>query len=86
MLAILAFATTAPALSQGALPTPASREPKSGEDAVKVSVAVVGDAKPGAMMRIVATLDIAPSWHIYWENPENQARRPSLRLICPMAA
>ena len=83
MLAILAFATTAPALSQGALPTPASREPKSGEDAVKVSVAVVGDAKPGAMMRIVATLDIAPSWHIYWENPGESGAPTQLEVDLP---
>ena len=47
----------------------AQREPQSGEDAVKVAFAVVGEAKAGATVRVAATFDIIPDWHIYWENP-----------------
>ncbi len=58
-------------------------EPKSGEEAVKVAVAVVGEAKPEATVRIVATFDIVPGWHIYWENPGESGSPTDIALELP---
>ena len=62
---------------------PAVREPQSGEDAVKVSFAVVGDAKPGATVRVAATFEIIPDWHIYWENPGESGSPTQIELDLP---
>lgn len=53
----------------GVKPPSAAREPQTAEEAVKVSAVVVGQATPGATVRIAVTFDIVPGWHIYWENP-----------------
>lgn len=62
---------------------PVAREPQSGEDAVKVSFAVVGDAKPGATVRVAATFEIIPDWHIYWENPGESGSPTQVELDLP---
>jgi len=61
----------------------AAREPQSGEDAVKVSFAVVGEAKPGATVRVAATFEIIPDWHIYWENPGESGAPTQIELDLP---
>lgn len=62
---------------------PAAREPQSGEDAVKVSFAVVGEAKPGATVRVAAVFDIIPDWHIYWENPGESGAPTQVTIELP---
>jgi thiol:disulfide interchange protein DsbD len=59
------------------------REPQTGEDAVKVSTAVVGEAKPGATVRVAVTFDIHPGWHIYWENPGESGSPTDLAIELP---
>lgn len=71
-----------PTVGGGAL-SPRAPEPKSGEDAVKVSIAVVGEAKPSATVRLVATFDIVPGWHIYWENPGESGSATDIALELP---
>ena len=44
------------------------REPKTGEELVRARAFVVGDAKPGATVRVAVAFEIHPGWHIYWEN------------------
>ena len=62
---------------------PAAREPQSGEDAVKVRFAVLGEAKPGATVRVAATFEIIPDWHIYWENPGESGAPTQIELDLP---
>jgi thiol:disulfide interchange protein DsbD len=59
------------------------REPQTGEDAVKVSTAVVGEAKPGATVRVAVTFDIHPGWHMYWENPGESGSPTDLAIELP---
>ena len=61
----------------------AAKEPRTGEDAVKVSWAVIGDAKPGATVRIAATYDIVPNWHIYWLNAGESGAPTEIELELP---
>jgi thiol:disulfide interchange protein DsbD len=69
-------------LAQG-LPGANKREPQSGEEAVKVAFAVVGEAKPGATVRVAATFDIVPGWHIYWENAGESGAPTQIALELP---
>ena len=83
---VLASLADAASLAQG-IPgvgaRPAARDPQSGEDAVKVSFAVVGEAKPGATVRVAATFEIIPDWHIYWENPGESGAPTQVELDLP---
>ena len=71
-----------PTVRPGGIAAP-PREPQTGEDAVKVSTAVVGEAKPGATVRVVVTFDIHPGWHIYWENPGESGSPTDLAIELP---
>jgi DsbC/DsbD-like thiol-disulfide interchange protein len=62
---------------------PAPREPRTGEEAVRVQWAVVGDAKPGAIVRVAATFAIHPKWHIYWINPGESGAPTRLSIELP---
>jgi DsbC/DsbD-like thiol-disulfide interchange protein len=66
----------------GALPKKKA-EPQTGEEAVRVSTAVVGEAKPGASVRVAVTFDIHPGWHIYWENPGESGSATDLGIELP---
>ena len=59
------------------------REPKTGEEAVAVEVAVVGEARPGAEVRVAVTLDVIPGWHVYWSNPGESGSATSIALELP---
>ncbi len=56
-----------------ALPAPdaaAQRKTPGGADLVKVElIADTSHVQPGKKLTIAARFDIAPGWHIYWENP-----------------
>lgn len=71
------------AAAQGIPAAQATREPKSGEDLVKVAVGVVGEAKPGATVRVAATFTIHPGWHIYWANSGESGMPTQLSLELP---
>ena len=58
-------------------------EPKTGEELVRVAVGVVGEAKPGATVRVAATFTIHPGWHIYWINPGESGMPTQLDLDLP---
>jgi thiol:disulfide interchange protein DsbD len=58
-------------------------EPQTGEDAVKLTAAVVGEAKPGATVRVAVTFKIHPGWHIYWENPGESGSPTDLAIELP---
>lgn len=58
-------------------------EPQTGEEAVKVSTAVVGEAKPGATVRVAVRFQIHPGWHIYWENPGESGSPTDLAIELP---
>ncbi|MFM7259413.1 MAG: protein-disulfide reductase DsbD domain-containing protein [bacterium] len=58
-------------------------EPQTGEDAVKVSTVVVGEAKPGSTVRVAVTFRIHPGWHIYWENPGESGAPTDLGIELP---
>ena len=60
-----------------------TRDPQTGEDAVKISTAVVGEAKPGATIRVAVTFEIHPGWHIYWENPGESGSPTDLAIELP---
>ena len=84
----LAAAATPSASAQGIPVVPTKpqgtvRDPQTGEEAVKVAVAVVGEAKPGGTVRIAATFGIVPGWHIYWENPGESGSPTTLELDLP---
>lgn len=87
LLSALLSVALAPATHAQGIPgigsRPAAREPQSGEDAVRVSFAVIGDAKPGATVRVAATFEIVPDWHIYWENPGESGAPTQLELDLP---
>jgi thiol:disulfide interchange protein DsbD len=61
----------------------AKPEPKTGEELVRVTVGVVGEAKPGATVRVAATFTIHPGWHIYWMNPGESGMPTQLDLELP---
>ena len=67
----------------GAAARQAAREPKTGEELVRVAVGVVGDAKPGATVRVAATFTIHPGWHIYWANPGESGMPTQVSLELP---
>jgi len=67
----------------GGAPKQAVREPQTGEDAVKVSAAAVGDAKAGATVRVAVTFDVIPGWHIYWLNAGESGAPTDLELVLP---
>lgn len=69
-------------LAQG-LPGATKREPQTAEEAVKVAFAVVGEAKPGATVRVAATFEIVPGWHIYWENAGESGAPTQIALDLP---
>jgi DsbC/DsbD-like thiol-disulfide interchange protein len=63
---------------------PESRpEPRTGEELVRVAVGVVGEAKPGATVRVAATFTIHPGWHIYWANPGESGMPTQIDLDLP---
>lgn len=76
--AALAF----PVAPQG-VPATAKREPKTAEELVRVEVGVVGEAKPGATVRIAATFTIHQGWHIYWLNPGESGMPTQITLELP---
>lgn len=81
----LALCTT-PASAQGipgGLAKPAAREPQTAEEAAKCSVSVVGEAKPGASVRVAVRFDMVPSWHIYWENAGESGAPTRIELELP---
>jgi thiol:disulfide interchange protein DsbD len=89
---VAALATTALAAhAQGISSSPAAagspgqaaREPKTGEELVRVAVGVVGEAKPGATVRVAATFTIHSGWHIYWANPGESGMPTQLSLELP---
>lgn len=56
----------APAAAQ----SPAERKAPDAADLVKVQlIADVTRVTPGKKLTVAARFDIAPGWHIYWENP-----------------
>jgi DsbC/DsbD-like thiol-disulfide interchange protein len=61
----------------------AKPEPKTGEELVRVTVGVVGEAKPGATVRVAATFTIHPGWHIYWANPGESGMPTQIDLDLP---
>lgn len=87
--AFAAFAATSPSPAQSLPslggPKGAARlkEPETADDAVKVSAAVVGEAKAGATVRIALAFDIHPGWHIYWENPGESGAPTEVQLELP---
>lgn len=86
--AMFALATTPATLAQGLPGVPpggaASKpEPKTGEELVRVAVGVVGEAKPGATVRVAATFTIHPGWHIYWANPGESGMPTQVALELP---
>lgn len=58
-------------------------EPTTAEELVRVTVGVVGEAKPGATVRVAATFTIHPGWHIYWVNPGDSGMPTQLTLDLP---
>jgi len=60
-----------------------AREPKTGEEAVAVTAAVVGEARPGAEVRVAVTFDVIPGWHVYWSNPGESGSATSIALELP---
>jgi thiol:disulfide interchange protein DsbD len=83
LLCVAALAGGASAVAQGTPAAQAAREPKTGEELVRVAVGVVGEAKPGATVRIAATFTIHPGWHIYWANPGESGMPTQLTLDLP---
>lgn len=83
--AVLQAAVGAPAMGQFTPPVrPAAvAEPTSGEDAVRVRWAVIGDAKAGGTVRVAATFTIHPKWHIYWSNPGESGAPTRLSIELP---
>ena len=67
----------------GGLAKPASREPQTAEEAAKCSIGVVGEAKPGGSVRVAVRFDMAPSWHIYWENAGESGAPTRIELDLP---
>lgn len=47
---------------------PPAREPQTAEEAAKCTVAVVGEPRGGGTVRVTASFEMVPGWHIYWEN------------------
>jgi thiol:disulfide interchange protein DsbD len=85
-LAMLApIVAGAPAAAQFAPPArPALKaEPTTGEEAVRVRWAVVGEAKPGGTVRVAASFTIHPKWHIYWSNPGESGAPTRLSIELP---
>lgn len=66
-----------------AKPAQATREPKTGDEAVSVRAAVVGEAKAGATVRVAVTLTVHPGWHIYWTNPGESGSPTRIELDLP---
>ena len=65
----LSFACAAPSREQSpdeSAVTTTSAEPQEASELVKLSAALI-ETNEGAMLAVV--YDIAPGWHIYWENP-----------------
>ena len=58
-------------------------EPKTAEELVRVAVGVVGEAAPGATVRVAATFTIHPGWHIYWVNPGESGMPTQVTLELP---
>lgn len=92
VLACLApVAVASPSAAQGGVPPKRDpvgtqapkREPRTGEELVQVSVGVVGEAKPGATVRVAATFTIHPGWHIYWLNPGDSGMATQITLDLP---
>lgn len=79
--ALICGATVADA--QGIPGAQAAREPKTGEELVRVAVGVVGEAKPGATVRVAATFTVHPGWHIYWTNPGESGMPTQIALELP---
>ena len=82
-LCVAAFAGGVSAVAQGVPSAQAAREPKTGDELVRVAVGVVGEAKPGATVRVAATFTIHPGWHIYWANPGESGMPTQLTLDLP---
>lgn len=82
-LAAAAHEAGAQALPAGDAARQAAREPKTGEELVRVAVGVVGEAKPGATVRVAATFTIHPGWHIYWMNPGESGMPTQISLELP---
>jgi len=76
-----------PATAQGvpslAKPPQAQREPRTGDEAVSVRAAVVGEAKAGATVRVAVTCTVHPGWHIYWSNPGESGSPTRIELELP---
>jgi len=76
----------ASALAQG-LPAvgarPSAREPQTAEEAAKCTVAVVGDARGGGTVRVTASFEMVPGWHIYWENAGESGAPTRIDLELP---
>lgn len=50
---------------------------------MRVAVGVVGEAKPGATVRVAATFTIHAGWHIYWANPGESGMPTQVTLELP---
>jgi len=86
--AVCALVATSATHAQGLPGVPAGGaaskpEPKTGEELVRVAVGVVGEAKPGATVRVAATFTIHAGWHIYWANPGESGMPTQVTLELP---
>lgn len=62
---------------------PASREPKTAEEAAKCTVGVVGESRAGGRVRIAVRFEMVPGWHIYWQNPGESGAPTRIELELP---
>jgi DsbC/DsbD-like thiol-disulfide interchange protein len=69
--------------SRPAAPERKVKEPRTGEDAVRMTAGVVGEPRAGATVRIAATFDIVPGWHIYWESAGESGSPTQLEVDLP---
>ncbi len=81
LLACGAAASSAPLVPPSAKQPP--KEPETADEAVKVKVDVIGEAKAGAVVRVAVTFDIHPGWHIYWENAGESGAPTDVRVELP---
>lgn len=60
-----------------------AREPKTGDELVRARAFVVGEAKPGATVRVAVEFEIEKDWHIYWENSGESGSPTTIALDLP---
>jgi DsbC/DsbD-like thiol-disulfide interchange protein len=61
----------------------APKEPDTAEELVKVAAGVIGNAAPKGTVRVSATFNIHPGWHIYWVNSGDSGMPTQLAIDLP---